>query len=67
MTAGQQPAECGGSGNSTEPHLHLQATDSLDWPSASGIAVELGPSRRVADGAVVERGMPRTGERIASV
>lgn len=67
VAVGQQLAECGGSGNSTEPHLHLQVTDSLDWPNASGIAFELGPYRRMADGAVVERGMPRTGERIASV
>lgn len=67
VAAGQQVGECGGSGNSTEPHLHLQATDSLDWPSASGIAIELGPYRRLADDAVVEHGMPRTGERIASL
>ncbi|GEK80771.1 M23 family metallopeptidase [Agrococcus baldri] len=67
VAAGEQVAECGGSGNSTEPHLHLQVTDSLDWPSASGIAFELGPYRRAQDGVVVERGMPRSGERIASL
>ncbi len=67
VRTGEPVAECGGSGNSTEPHLHLQVTDSLDWPSASGIAFELGPYRRLADGAVVERGMPRTGERIAAL
>lgn len=66
VAVGQQVAACGGSGNSTEPHLHLQATDSLDWPRASGIAIELGPYRRLADGAIVEHGLPRSGERIAS-
>lgn len=66
VSVGDQVAECGGSGNSTEPHLHLQATDSLDWPTASGIAFELGPFRMLADGALIEHGMPRSGERIAS-
>jgi hypothetical protein len=65
--AGQQIAECGGSGNSTEPHLHLQAVDSVDWGSASGIPIEVGPYRRLTDGAVVDHGMPRSGERIASL
>lgn len=67
VAVGQQVAECGGSGNSTEPHLHLQATDSLHWPTASGIPMDLGPYRRLADGAVVEHGMPRSSERITAL
>ena len=29
--------ECGNSGNSTEPHVHLQVTDSLHWQTCRGL------------------------------
>lgn len=35
--AGVPVARCGNSGNSTEPHLHLQVSDSTDWTSARGL------------------------------
>lgn len=28
---------CGNSGNSTEPHVHVQVTDSTDWASTTGL------------------------------
>src|SRR5690606_16237892 len=37
VTVGQQVAECGNSGNSTQPHLHIQAMDSADLSVAQGI------------------------------
>ena len=32
-------ASCGNSGNSTQPHLHVQATDSTDWEHARGLPI----------------------------
>lgn len=37
VRAGEQVGECGNSGNSTEPHVHVQVTDSLDWHRARGL------------------------------
>ncbi|WP_213453354.1 M23 family metallopeptidase [Rhizomonospora bruguierae] len=37
VTAGQHIAACGNSGNSTQPHLHVQVMDSLDLSVAVGI------------------------------
>lgn len=37
ISDGAAIAECGNSGNSTEPHLHLQVSDSTDWASARGL------------------------------
>ena len=35
-------AACGNSGNSTRPHLHIQATDSTDWNQARGLPIAFG-------------------------
>lgn len=39
VTVGQQIGECGNSGNSTEPHVHVQATDSVRWDTAVGLPI----------------------------
>lgn len=37
VSAGTAVARCGNSGNSTEPHVHLQVSDSTEWTRAQGL------------------------------
>lgn len=46
VDAGEQVGQCGNSGNSTEPHVHVQVTDSTDWPTARGLPMAF---RRTGD------------------
>lgn len=39
VTVGHHVGDCGNSGNSTQPHVHVQATDSTDWPRARGLPI----------------------------
>ncbi len=64
VTVGEQVAECGNSGNSTQPHVHLQVTDSTRWETAHGIPITFRSYRRVADGHVVTAGIPAESEII---
>ncbi len=36
---GAEVAACGNSGNSTQPHLHVQVTDSIVWDKARGLPI----------------------------
>jgi murein DD-endopeptidase MepM/ murein hydrolase activator NlpD len=51
VTGGQHLAGCGNSGNSTQPHLHLQAMDSLDLADARGLPIVFGCYRERAGSA----------------
>lgn len=39
LDSGDAVGRCGNSGNSTQPHLHLQATDSIRWEEAIGLPI----------------------------
>lgn len=56
VAQGQPIGECGNSGNSTQPHVHVQATDTTDWPRAKGLPLAFhGPEgpELPANGAVI--------------
>lgn len=52
VVAGDVIARCGNSGNSTEPHVHLQAMDALDPGSATSLPLTF------------PGGLPRTGQHL---
>jgi Peptidase family M23 len=68
VAEGQQLAECGNSGNSTQPHVHLQAMDSADLSVARGLPMTFRRFRewpRGGEPAVRERGVPAEGSVVA--
>ena len=67
VTTGEQVGECGNSGNSTQPHVHVQATDSLTWETARGLPVVFRSYRHVVDGFRVEEGVPDESEVIEMI
>lgn len=65
VTAGQPVASCGSSGNSTQPHLHLQVMDSPDVSTARGVPMAFRRFREWPRGAAGslsrEHGLPGEG------
>lgn len=55
VRVGEVLGRCGNSGNSTEPHVHLQATDSLDTHRASAVPVTF-HGKLPRNGEIVEPG-----------
>ena len=39
VVVGEPIGQCGNSGNSTQPHVHVQVTDSITWSRARGIPI----------------------------
>lgn len=65
VTTGRQVAECGNSGNSTQPHVHVQVMDSRDLSVAQGLPLAFRQFREWPRGAhdflVRESGIPNEG------
>lgn len=55
VTAGAPVAQCGNSGNSTEPHLHLQVTTAAEPPRADAVPFDL-PGGVPRNGTIVDAG-----------
>ena len=56
---------CGNTGNSTQPHVHLQAVDSLAWESARAVPIVFRSYRVVATGKLQHDALPGEAETIA--
>lgn len=65
VATGQRLGQCGNSGNSTQPHVHIQLMDSLDLTTARGIPMRFRHFREWPRGAKESRnvtvGMPAEG------
>ena len=70
VTTGQPLGECGNSGNSTQPHVHVQVMDAPDPLLARGVPMAFRDfrvwQRGSAKATVVEQGMPGEREVIAA-
>lgn len=71
VVAGQGLAVCGNSGNSTQPHLHIQAMDSPDPTRARGVPLVFRSyqvwRRRSTSPEAIEQGLPDNGEVVQSL
>ncbi len=65
VMAGQALAQCGNSGNSTQPHVHVQVADGPDMTTAQGLPMSFRPFREWPRGArepaLRESGLPVEG------
>jgi hypothetical protein len=65
LELGDPVGACGNTGNSTQPHVHLQAVDSLSWETANAVPIVFRSYRAVASRAERANALPAEGETIA--
>jgi hypothetical protein len=68
VVAGQPLGSCGNSGNSTQPHVHVQVTDTLDFATARGVPMAFRRFREWPRGSTIgdlrESGLPAEGSLV---
>jgi hypothetical protein len=68
VAAGQPLGSCGNSGNSTQPHVHVQVMDNLDIGTARGVPMAFQHFREwprgSTEGALRESGLPAEGSLV---
>lgn len=62
VATGDRLGECGNSGNSTQPHVHVQAVDSPDWATATGLPIAFRFRRTTSPPGEVVVGLPAESE-----
>ena len=67
VTIGDPLAACGNSGNSTEPCVHVQVTDSMDWSTARGIPIRFRGYRSARSREIVHDAVPDEREVVEAV
>lgn len=63
VTAGQHIANCGNSGNSSEPHVHAQLMDRGSFWTGQGIPMSFA-NIAIGDGPVLTSGMPKNSQHL---
>lgn len=58
--------ECGNSGNSTQPHVHVQVTDSTHWPTAKGLPLAFRRPEDTGSGASSRAWVPAESEIVSA-
>lgn len=65
IEAGDPVGACGNTGNSTQPHVHLQAVDSLDWERANAVPIVFWSYRVASTGEAKVNSLPAEGVTIS--